>query len=271
MSSSLLDQLKEAFSSMFNSIIAWTPRIVMGLLLVIVALIVAKIAERLLRAILVRMRFDQALARTGADKLLERIGIRQELNRGVPRLVYWLLLLLFAKTAADSVGLVAVSQAIGAFAAYLPNIIAAVFIIILGGAAAQFAGGAVSEAAESSGIEFSSTLGSLVSGVLMFVLGIMALSQLKIDTDMMRLVAMGLMAGLALAFGLSFGLGSRDITRNIIAGFYARKTFTVGEAIEISGERGTLEAITPTQTLLDQEGTMVAVSNSVFLEQVVKQ
>ncbi len=271
MSSGLLDQLMESFNAMFQSIVAWTPRVVMGILLIIVALVVAKIIERVLRAILVRIRFDQALARTGVDKILERIGVRQELNQSVPRLVYWLLLLLFAKTAADSVGLVAVSDAIGAFAAYLPNIIAAVFIIVLGGAAAQFAGRAVSEAAESSGIEFSSSLGGLVFGVLMFVLGIMALSQLKIDTEMMRLVAMGMMAGLALAFGLSFGLGSRDITRNIIAGFYARKTFNVGEAIEVSGERGTLEAITPTQTLLDQEGRLVAVSNSVFLEQVVKQ
>ncbi len=199
------------------------------------------------------------------------MGIRQELNRFLPRLLYWLLLILFAKTAADALGLAAISDAIGAFARYLPNIVAALLILILGSAAAQFAGQAVSEAAENSGIEFASTLGSLVAAVLLFVLGIMALSQLKIDTDMVRLVAMGLLGALALAFGLSFGLGSRDITRNIIAGFYARKTFDIGEQIEISGEKGTLIGITPTQTLLEQEGRRVAVANSVFLEEVVKQ
>ena len=71
--------------------------------------------------------------------------------------------------------------------------------------------------------------------------------------------------------GLAFGLGSRDVTRNILAGFYARKTFDLGKEIEIRGERGELKSITPTQTLFQQGDRVVAVANSVFLEEVVKQ
>ena len=271
MNSSILDQLGEAFQSMGQTIVAWTPRVVLGIVLIILALIVAKVVERLLRAALKRLRFDQALARTGVDRFLHRIGIRQELNYFVPRLLYYLLLILFAKTGADALGLPAISDAIGAFTSYLPNIVAALLILVLGSAAAQFAGRTVADAAENSGIEFASTLGSLVSGVLMFVLGIMALSQLRIDTEMIRLVSMGAMGGLAIAFGLSFGLGSRDITRNIIAGFYARKTFAIGERIEMRGESGVLESITPTQTLIRQGDRVVAVSNGTFLDDVVKQ
>lgn len=271
MNSGILDQIVDAFNSMFRNLVDWTPRVAVGLVLIILAFAAAKLIERLLRSLLRRLRFDEALARAGIDQFMQRVGIRQKINEFVPRLVYYLLLILFAKTAADGLGLVAVSDAIGAFMSYLPNIVAALLILILGSAAAQFAGRTVTEAATNSGIEFASTLGSLVSAVIMFVLGIMALSQLRIETEMIRLVAMGLMAGLAIAFGLSFGLGSRDITRNIIAGFYARKTFAVGEEMEISGERGTLEAITPTQTLLSQDGRTVAVSNGVFLDQVVKQ
>ena len=79
------------------------------------------------------------------------------------------------------------------------------------------------------------------------------------------------LAGLALAFGLSFGLGSRDFTRNILAGFYARKTFQMGEHLSVGEASGRLTAITPTQTILRQDDRIVAVANSVFLEQVVKQ
>ena len=57
----------------------------------------------------------------------------------------------------------------------------------------------------------------------------------------------------------------------MVAGFYARKILAVGEPVEISGERGVLRAITPTQTLLDQEGRVVALSNKVFLDEVIKQ
>ena len=129
----------------------------------------------------------------------------------------------------------------------------------------------MSEAASNSGIEFASTLGGVVSGLLLFVLGIMAVSQLKIDTEIIRVVTTAILAGMALSFGLAFGLGSRDVVRNIIAGHYARKTFQLGREMEVRGERGELVSITPTQTLLQHEGRTVAVSNSVFLDEVVKQ
>ena len=155
--------------------------------------------------------------------------------------------------------------------AICPNIVAALLILVLGSAAAQFAGRAVAEAATNSGIEFGSSLGGLVSGLILFVLGIMAIGQLRIDTEIIRVVTAAVLAGLALAFGLTFGLGSRDVTRNILAGFYARKTFVIGREMEVRGERGELKSITPTQTLLQQGDRVVAVANSVFLEEVVKQ
>ena len=125
--------------------------------------------------------------------------IVQPLETLVPRLVYYLLLILVAQTVADSVGLAA-------------------------------------------------------------------------DTEVIRIVVACVLGGITLAFGLSFGLGTREITRNLIAGFYARKIFQPGDELEIKGERGVLRSITPTQTLLVQPGDkIVAVSNASFLEDVVRQ
>ncbi|UCF68589.1 MAG: mechanosensitive ion channel [Acidobacteriota bacterium] len=70
---------------------------------------------------------------------------------------------------------------------------------------------------------------------------------------------------------MSFGLGTRDIKRNIIAGFYAKKIFRVGDAVEIRGERGGLKAISAVQTVDEVEDRTVAVANSVFLDETVKQ
>ena len=265
------DQLVATYQGVVASLIAWTPRVLLAIVLIVVALVVAKVVERVLRTIMVRLRFDSLITRVGIDQAIQRIGIRESLNQVVPRLVYYLLLVLFAKTAADSMGLVAISDAIGAFMGYLPNIVAALLIMVLGSAAAQFAGRTVSESALNSGIEFGPALGGLVSGLLLFVLGIMAIGQLQIDTDIIRVVTSAILAGFALAFGLSFGLGSRDLARNILAGYYARKTFTVGLEMEVRGERGELKSITPTQVLLQQGDRVVAVANSVFLDEVVKQ
>lgn len=265
------DQLLATGQGVIDSLIAWTPRVLLAIVMIVVALVVAKLVERILRTIMTRLKFDSLVKRVGIDQAIQRIGIRGALNEVVPRIVYYLLLILFAKTAADSMGLAAISDAIGAFMGYLPNIVAALLIMVLGSAAAQFAGRAVAEAATNSGVEFGAALGGLVSGLLLFVLGIMAIGQLQIDTDIIRVVTSAILAGFALAFGLAFGLGSRDVTRNILAGYYAKKTFEVGREMEIRGERGELVSITATQTLLQQGDRVVAVANSVYLDEVVKQ
>lgn len=247
------------------------PRVVVGLFVIIAMLIIAKLAERVLQVILVRVRFDSLLKQVGVDALLQRVGIRESLNHLLPRLVYFLLLLLFAQTAADGFGLVAISDGIRSMFAYLPNVIAAVLIVVVGSSVSQFAGTAVARAADESGIEFAKSLGSMVSGLILFLVAVMAIGQLQFDTAMVRIVTACVLSGMALAFGLSFGLGSRDITRNVIAGFYARKLFTPGDPLEIRGERGVLKAITATQTIIERESGTVTVANGVFLDETVRQ
>jgi small-conductance mechanosensitive channel len=247
------------------------PKVVVGIALVVAAVVVAKVVEKILRVILVRVRFDDLVARAGVDTMLQRVGIRQELNRFIPRLVYFLLLFLMARTAADALGLTAISGAFGTFLGYLPNVVAALLLLILGSAAAQFAGQTVRDAAASSGIEFAPSLGKLVSSLIMFVIVIMAVAQLKIDTEIVRLVTAFLLAGMALAFGLAFGLGSRDVTRSILAGFYARKILRVGDTVEIGGESGVLHAITPTHAILETDGRKITVSNTAFIEGISRQ
>jgi small-conductance mechanosensitive channel len=264
------EQLLAAFAQLGQDIVSWTPRVILGLVLVVAAVIAAKIIERILRALLTRIGIDGLVGKLGIDQMLRSLGISNTLNHLVPRFVYYLLLFLFARTAAEALGLEPISAAIGSFMAYLPNVLAAMLVLVLGTAAAQFAGKAVSSAAGNTGIEFAGSLGAMVSGILLFVVVVTAISQLRIDTEIVRILTWSTLGCMVLAFGLSFGLGTRDITRNIIAGFYARKTLHIGDRVEVSGEHGTLAAITPTQTLLDQDGTMIAVANSVFLEQTVR-
>jgi hypothetical protein len=201
---------------------------------------------------------------------LHRIGLRQSINVLLPRLVYFVLLCLIARIGADLLGLQAVSDAFVAFFNYLPNIVAAVLLLVLGSAASQFAGQTVTDAAREANIDFARTLGSLISVLILFVIGIMALTQLRIDTEIIRVVTICSLSGLALAFGLSFGLGTRAVMRDIMAGFYIRKILRPGDTIEVDGHRGTLQAITSTQTLLAADDRTIAIANSRLLRGVVR-
>lgn len=85
-----------------------------------------------------------------------------------------------------------------------------------------------------------------MSWLILFVVGVMAIGQLRFDTDMVRIVTICALSGMALAFGLAVGLGTRDITRNVLAGVYARKIFRPGDPLEIRWRLG----LTVIQTLV---------------------
>jgi hypothetical protein len=265
------EKLVQAFAGLVDSMIAAVPKVAVALLLVVAALLIAKLIENVLRYALTKVRFDSLVGKVGVDRALQRLGIRQELTSLIPRLSYFLVLLLVARTAGDALGLGAISGAIGAFFAYLPNILAALLLLILGSTVGQFAGQAVAQSAATSGIEFAPSLGKLISGGVLFVCAMMAIAQLKIDTEIIRIVTSFILGGGALAFGLSFGLGTRDIVRNIAAGFYARKILVIGRPLEVAGHQGVLTAITATHVVLQSAGRETTVSNAAVLDHVSSQ
>jgi hypothetical protein len=247
------------------------PKVVVGIILTILGVLFAKLIERFLRKSLTKMRFDEIIAKAGIDQALQQLGIRQALSQVIPRIVYFLILLVLARTLGEALGMDGLSAAIGAFFAYLPNIFAALVLMVLGSTVGQFVGEIVTQSAQNSGIEFAPALGKLISGAILFVCAMMAIAQLKIDTEIIRIVTAIVLGGAALAFGLAFGLGTRDIVRNVTAGFYARKVLTMGKPLGIAGHQGVLRAITATHIVLQNGEEETMVSNGTFLDHVGKQ
>ena len=268
---SLQTAARDVVDSIVSAVGDLAPRVLTALAVILLGYLVARLVERGLRGLLERVRFDTFLEKIGIRAALKRIGVHGSVSRAVARVVYFLLIVLFVQAATESVGLTTISEAIQAFFGYLPHVVAALVLVLLGSVIAEFASKAVAQSARESGIDYADALGRVVSALIFFVVAIMAVTQLQIETDIVKAVAIVVLSGMSLGLALSFGLGTRDVTRNILAGFYARKLFEAGEEIELKGEIGTLIAITPIQTLIEREGKVVSVPNSVFLEEVVRQ
>lgn len=263
------ERMRDTALGWFDGLMNALPRVALTIVLVVGALILASVIRKVLRAALVRLHVDDAVKRVGIDDALRRMGVHS-LSEVLPKILYFVLLFVFAGAAADALGLDAVAQAIGSVLDYLPNVAAAMLLLFFGMWAAQSVGSTMARVAQESGLDFGPALGRVVSGAITFVFALTAISQLKIDTDIVRLVTACALAGMALAFGLSVGLGTRDFTRNLISGFYARKVFRSGDRIEVRDAAGTLRGITATQTLIETEQGMTAVPNTVFLEETVR-
>jgi small-conductance mechanosensitive channel len=268
---SLMSAITGVLNSLSDSFAAFTPRALTALVVFLAGLLLAKIAARVIKTTFARLKVDDLLERVGLTEILHKLGLRETPGYLLSRLVFYLLLLLFTQSAAEAVGLTAISGSITAFFGYLPHFVAASIVLLIGMLIAQFAGGAVTRSARDSGIEFAPILGRIVSSLVIFLAGLMAVTQLRIDTEIIHSVVLIMLAGAALALALTFGLGTREITRNLVAGFYVRKLFEVGKDLEVNEVDGTLAGITPLHTVIEKDGQLVTVPNSVFLEKSARQ
>lgn len=264
-------RLLDALAALGNLIASAIPRIAVGILLILVGWVLAKGIELALRTMLIRVRFDSLTEKAGVTKALRRTGLSQQPSLLLSKLAFFLIVFLVAKIASDVIGVIAVSNAIGAFFSYLPSVLAALLLLIFGAAVGQFTGQVVTRAAENSGLVSAPALGKLISALVIFLVAMMAISQLKIDTEMVRIVTSFVLGAAALGFGLAFGLGTWEVVRNIVTGFYTRKFLAVGYSLTIAGQSGTLTAITPTHTVLTDGGREILVANATFLEQTSTQ
>jgi hypothetical protein len=250
--------------------VSFAPRLITALILVVIGWLIATICKVVLSQVMHRVGADGALEKAGLLDSFTRLGVHEPMRRIVPGLLFWLALLIFIQSAARMVGLDAISDGITGFFAFLPNLFSAAIVVVLGNALGQFLGKVVTAYARDSGVAFANSLGGAISSFTLFVVAIIALGQLRVDTRILNILTIVIFSGAALAFGLTFGLGTRDTTRNLIAGFYARRVFGAGQRLEIAGQRGVLRAISAQQTLLEADGHTIAVPNTTFIEQVVR-
>lgn len=264
--------LRETFNMIVENLTTYVtdfvPRALTGIVILIVGWLVAKVIQKLLQGILGKIKFDEFLERLGVRKMLTKAALRDKPSRFVPRIIYYVIVIIFLRMAAVAVGLTEVADAINTMLGYVPSVFAAIIILLFGNVIAQFAGKAVAQSADNAGIEYSKALGRLVTSIIVFLVMVFALAQLKIDMAIVNSVVLIVVGGFALAFAMAFGLGARGIMRNIVAGFYARKAFNVGDEIKVAGEEGTIKAINATMTLMERKGKVSAVPNQVFVDAV---
>jgi small-conductance mechanosensitive channel len=152
----------------------------------------------------------------------------------------------------------------------LPNIIAALITFTLGAILAQFIGRTISGALSGIGLEIHDTLGSVAQGLVMTMVFIISLQQIGMDVDLLTQIFTSTLIIIIAGVALAFGLGGRSITRNVLAGYYAREMFTPGDIVDIDGEQGILEGIGTLNTEIRLAESILTVPNIRLTEGNVK-
>lgn len=254
---------------LITDVMGWLPMLGAALLLLVVGWLAARLAQFVVGGLLKRIGLDRLGDKAGAKRMLQDIGIDASVSYLLARLVYWLVLLVFVLAAAESLGLQGLSTTLHGLVGYLPNVLAAMLILLLGALIARLVGTTLGALAERSGIRGGLALGQMSRYIILIFVAVLALEQLGVETALLVNFATVLVTALLLALAVAFGWGSRELARNIMAGFHLREVFVVGQNLEVRGHRGRLTAIGPVKTTLETEKGKVSLPNYVFAEEEV--
>ena len=204
-----------------EALLAQVGQFVLKLLLVIAILIVGWVIAKLIKAVVAKLlatlRLDELASRIELDSILEKGGIKYSLSELIGVICYWVILLLNFVVMANTIGLTVAADLLNQVILYIPNIIATIFILVLGMFVATLLRNVVNTAATNAGLSQAKLLSKIVEIVIMVFAVLIGLEQLNIGAKIIELVVSITLGSLGLAFAIAFGFGARDAAEKIFA------------------------------------------------------
>ncbi len=261
--------LVRSLAELGETLAAFLPKLVATLLIVgvgwLVSRLVAAVTERLLR----QVGLDRVADHVGISATLQRAGLAAPCSRIVARLVFWVLMLTFLLSAVETLGLTAVTGTIDRLIGFLPNVIAASLIFVLGLLLARLVRNLVSSGAAAAELDAAARVGALAETAVAVVAATVALEQLGIETSVVVMVLAAVIGTLAVTLGIGLALGARPIVTQILAGHFLRQSLPPGGTVEVAGRSGVVERVGSVETLLRDEERAWSIPNARLLEEIV--
>src|SRR6185436_11760426 len=219
------------------------PRILAFLAILIIGWLVASAIAKGIAALLRRMNFNDLAARSGIRDFVRSMNIDTDSSGVLAATVKWFVRLIVLVVAFDALGLPAVSQVLQQLLLWIPNVIVAMVILVIAGLAANALASLVRGATAQGGFRNPGLLASITRAAVWGFGIVVAVNQLGIASTLVNTLFMGLVGAVALALGLSFGLGGRDTAAQIVRDWYvagqrvAPKIETAAEMAAAEGAR----------------------------------
>ncbi|MGA1309961.1 MAG: mechanosensitive ion channel [Gemmatimonadaceae bacterium] len=200
-------------------LLAFVPSLFGAAAVLTVGYVLAKLAQRGVGRMLRRMHLNDVLKRGGIPAR-DHTGQPVNPTRVVANLVFWLILFTAMLVAADALGIDYLGQVFSELLSYVPSVIAAVVIVILGIVLGDFVSALI--AASTQNLDGGPTLARVGKGGVILLAVFMSLQELGVATDIVTTAFAIIFGAIALALALSFGLGNRELAGEVTRNWYTR-------------------------------------------------
>ncbi len=221
------DAFTYSLQSIWVSFIDFVPRFLFAVIVFIIGWIIGSVIGKAVDQVISALKVDKALESAGVDNVMNRAGMKLNVGAFIGGIVKWFVIVVFLVASLDILQLTAVTDFLKTdVLGYLPNVIVAALILVVATVVADFMGKVVMASAKAGNVRSANFLGTLVRYAIWIFAFIIALGQLGIAAAYMQIFFTGLVAMLAIAGGLAFGLGGKDAAAHTIAKLHERTKST---------------------------------------------
>jgi len=206
-----------SFYDLWYTVAQYVPAILAALVVFLIGWIVGVILYRVVVEIVRVLRIDDALRAAGMNDAAKQAGFSLDVGKFLGTLVEWFVIIVFLVAALDILGLTRVTIFLQTVVLlYMPQVIVAALIIILGAIVAEVVRGIIAHSGKATGAHGANLAGTIAKYAIWVTAVMAALTQLGIATDMLQTLFTGVVVALSLAFGLAFGLGGKEAAARTI-------------------------------------------------------
>jgi hypothetical protein len=233
-SDAMFTSLAAAMALLFSAI----PKIIGFAVIVIAGWFIASLIERGLAAILRSIRFNDLATRAGLTDFVQKMGMNNDASGLIGLVVKWFIRLIALVVAFDALGLPAVSEVLRQLLLWLPNVVVAMVVLVIGGLAARALSNVVRGAAAEAGLSNTNFLAKTSAIIVWAFAIVVAVNQLGIATELVNTLFMAVVGAIALGMGLAFGLGGRETAGEILRKWYSKAQEKSGQMKEMANNMG---------------------------------
>jgi small-conductance mechanosensitive channel len=209
----MFQPLQDALSTFFS----YLPQLVGAIIILIIGYIVARVLQGVVTRVLRSIGFEGWMERGGIKQFFDRSQTSETPASVLGKLVFWFVFIIAITMAADALGIPQVSAVLAQLIAYIPSIIAAILILLLAALLGNFLAGVVR------GATGSDLLGSIARYAIIVYAVFAALTQLGVAVELTAPTFLIVLGAVALALAIAFGLGGREVARDVIEKAYNRR------------------------------------------------
>jgi hypothetical protein len=201
-------------------ILSAIPRIIAFIIIVAIGWFISSLVAKAITGLLRVIRFDELMQKSGLSDFMNKMGTGIDSVGIVAGVVKWIVRVVVLLVAFDTLGLPAVSDVMRQLLLWLPNLVVAIFVLFIGGIAARALGNVVRGATAEGGFSNPETLSNVARTAVWSFAVVIAINQLGIATNLINTLFTGFVGALAIALGLAFGLGGRDLASRTLENWY---------------------------------------------------